>query len=370
MINLSKLKVSLTKHGAHKLTRLIVLHDKDSILGHAYGYHSGININESQLKGILSVDKNAKVPNIWDDIRILGEQDIQDLVFIAIVFSHHSLIETMIHSNHNHCKIIKGVKIGGKSFTNFAHIIDQFNLSVEHTKDHVSYDISRIFYKTYLPGYVRKIIALKLYDAGWDGKGKDYEIAIRNNFNDVFGVTADEFRKWFEESAFPSQNSIQRVKAFRNYPTGIKFKKGHSPKYTGSSVKIGSSPQSLITFTHNRIQNELFKQLNKVHPGKVGTEVSSNNGSIDIAIKLNNQYILYEIKTAKTSKDNIRQALSQILEYAYWNTKIKVKKLIIVGPVRCDKDSQEYLKFLRDSFTIPIYYQHFDLTKKRLSKLY
>lgn len=369
MVDLSKLKVSLTKHGAHKLAKLIQFHDKDNILNHVTGSHPGINIDHAQVSGILSADKSGNVPDLWNDIRILGEQDIQDIVFIAIVFSHHSLIEAITLGNNSNCDIIKGVTIGGKSFTNFAHIIDQFKLSIEHTPDHVSYDLSRIFYKSYLPEYIREVLQLKLYSAGWDGKGNDVEIGIKHKFNEAFGITANEYRKWLLTESIPSKKSINRVKARRSYPSGIKFKKGHSPKYTGSKMS-SISKQSRITFQHNKIQTEVYEILNKIYPEKVGTEVSSNNGSIDIVVKLSEQYNFYEIKTAKSSRENIRQGLSQILEYAYWESTIKIDKLIIIGPAFCDKDTKTYIKFLRDSFGLPIYYQYYNSYKKSLSKLF
>jgi len=58
-------------------------------------------------------------------------------------------------------------------------------------------------------------------------------------------------------------------------------------------------------------------------------DIQLNIGSIDIVRKHDIDYYFYEIKTAEYPRIAIRQALSQLLEYAQWN-KIEenIKELI------------------------------------------
>ncbi len=188
--DITKLKVSLTKHGAHKIAYLIAEFDKDDILNHLDGDFNEIHIDYAQTTNILSIDKNGTVPDIWNQVKLFGIQDIYDLVFFAIVFSHHSLIDTMIDGISKDCRIERGRIIDGKAYTNFAHIIDELGLSIEHTESYVTFDLSRIFYKFYLSKFATKLFALKLTEAGWDQKNNLTEEALSFNFTRQLGFLA------------------------------------------------------------------------------------------------------------------------------------------------------------------------------------
>jgi len=369
MEDLSKLNVSLTKHGILKLTTLIELHDTDEILKNVWGKHEGININAAQVKKVLSVDKNGVVPKVWDNIKKFGHEDIQDCVFISIIFSHHRLIEAVIKGNNGNCIIKKGEFLDTKEYTNFAGILDNYGFAIEHNSEFVSYDISRIFYKPYLVEYIRQILALKLIKAGWDKETSDIAAGVKNGFHLVFALNNKEYSQWLSKGKKPSFQSIKKVKASRNFPQGIKFRAGHNNKFEGSRHSQPKESQIEITYLHNKIQNEVFEILNSEYPGQVGTEVLTNNGSVDIVADLDKEFVLYEIKTSKTSRANIRQGLSQILEYAYFGDPIQVSKLVIIGPAKCSNASKEYLSLLRERFGIPIFYQSFNLETNELSAL-
>ncbi len=166
--NLDKLKVSLTKHGAHKIAFLLQKFDKDEILNHLGGDYMDINIDSAQTRRILSMPVSNIAPDLWNDIKKYGLEDIFDLVFIAIIFSHNELITALKEGITNGCVIKRGEIIDGKAYTNFAGIIDEFGFAIEHNPDFVSFDISRIFYKFYIPELVSKLLSIKLSEAGWN----------------------------------------------------------------------------------------------------------------------------------------------------------------------------------------------------------
>lgn len=91
----------------------------------------------------------------------------------------------------------------------------------------------------------------------------------------------------------------------------------------------------------------------------VGTEVPTGQGtSIDVVVKTDTDCWFYEIKTAPSAKACIRQAIPQLLEYAYWDGDVKkVDRLIVVGPVPVTVDASTYLEYLRNTFSIPIFYE-------------
>lgn len=365
--NLNKLKVSLTKHGAHKIAYVIENFNNNEILNHLDGDFKNIIIDPAQAKNILSVNRNGDVPELWNQIKIYGREDIFDLVFIANIFSHKQLILTMIRAIENNCIVNKGDVINGKSYTNFAHTIEQLGYSIEHTPNYISFDISRIFYKYYLNQFITQILKLKLVDAGWDGNNTIVDEAIKLNLHKVFGLNRQEFKAWLNESKEINDSSLAKVKAVRYFESGFKFSSGHNAKYEGD-VAIRTTGSHTASLIHNLIQNNVYELLVKKYPNdEIGTEVPTNSGSIDVVKKSFNQYIFYEIKTSNSIKTNIRQALSQLLEYAYWNNIQNVEKIIIIAPCETNEEAKTYLNLLRTRFNIPIFYQFYDLGQNHLN---
>jgi hypothetical protein len=365
--DLSKLKVSLTKHGAHKIAFLLQEFDKDKILNHLDGDFMEINIDSAQTRRILSIEEGKPAPGLWNEIKKYGLEDIFDLVFVAIVFSHNELIAALKTGIEEGCVIKRGNIIDGKVYTNFAGILDEFGFAIEHTSDYVTFDISRIFYKFYIPELVSKLLTIKLIEAGWERKNKLADECIKLEFHKVFGLDPEEFEDWLSEDKEVDEQKIERVKATRNFELGIKFKKGHNPKFVGE-IEVATTTRRKATLIHNLIQNEVYKILRKEFPDhEIGTEVPTNVGSVDIVRKLPESYVFYEIKTSQSIKTNIRQGISQLMEYAYWNQIKNVLELIIIGPCPSTDSSKKYLNKLRGDFKLPVYYRYFSLKDSSLN---
>lgn len=359
--NLEKLRVSLTKHGAHKIAYLLRKFDKDEVLLNLNGQVPGIKIEFTQAHKNLSADTKNIVPQLWNEIRRYGDEDIYDLVFIAITFSHVSLISALTVAFEKDCTLVRGDVIAGKAYTNYAHIIDEFGYSLEHTPDYVTFDLSRIFHKFYLPQLVSGVLTLKLESAGWNKRNSLVEECLRLGWNSAFGLSSSTFRRWLEKGEELQLETIEKLRRpKKELSEGIKFVVGHRSKLEGEISYVKTDKQR-ATLEHNKIQNRVFAILNQRFPNQIGTEVKTNAGSVDIARKIGSDYHFYEIKTARSSRSNIRQALSQLLEYGYWNASYSVTKLIIVSPVPLSKPSEAYLRFLREKFNIPIRYVYFDI---------
>ncbi|NLD46548.1 MAG: hypothetical protein GX660_05040 [Clostridiaceae bacterium] len=361
--DLSRLKVSLTKHGAHKIAFLLEHFDKDDVLNHLEGDYMDINIDSAQTRRILSIEEGKPAPELWNEIKKYGLEDIIDLVFIAIVFSHNELISALQTGIEEGCVVKRGKIIDGKAYTNFAGVLDEFGFAVEHTPDYVTFDISRIFYKFYIPELVSKLLLIKLTEAGWKKTNSLADECISLDFHKVFGLDPEEFRDWLVDAKEVEEQKIERVKAPRNFEFGIKFKKGHNPKFVGE-IEVTTPTRRKATFIHNLIQNEVYIILKKEFPDhEIGTEIPTNVGSVDIVRKLPDSYVLYEIKTSQSIKTNIRQGISQLLEYAYWNNIPNITELVIIGPSPSSKSSIAYLEKLRNDFKLPIYFRYFNLDK-------
>lgn len=147
------------------------------------------------------------------------------------------------------------------------------------------------------------------------------------------------------------------------------FEPGHreGKKKTSTSYKGRNTEINLL---HNQIQTSIYNQFIKKYGEKnVGTEQKTGSGTkIDIVVKNKNKFTFYEIKTGNSVRGNIREALSQLMEYAYFPNEKRASKLIIVTPKTCTKDSREYLKKLRDNFNIPVFYQRFNVESEKLEK--
>jgi hypothetical protein len=80
---------------------------------------------------------------------------------------------------------------------------------------------------------------------------------------------------------------------------------------------------------------------------------------------------LIEIKTHSSARSAIREALGQILEYAYYDhsTGVSEVALYIVGPGSETEECRAYIALLRSQFNIPVGYCQFSRGDRQLPKL-
>lgn len=375
MTDLSRLNVSLTKHGAHKIAALLKKYDKDDVLKHLSGSEAGVNIESAQAKKTLSANSKGDVPELWNKAKLRGNETVDALVLIAIIFSHHQLISAMKDSTDKRPfagRINRGAELDGKAFTNFAHIIEELGYSTEHSPDHVDYDLHKLFQIEGLNKLTIELLALKLGSAGWDKKRSVADESSAHGLHDVFSVTEAQFKTWLStgslhtaaDAGVTPEDSDFFLNADDAPSTApFTFKPGHNDKKTGSVAIAPSKKGSTAVLLHNRIQNELYAKLVAQY-GKtcVGTEVATGQGtSIDIVVKTSTFCWFYEIKTTESVKACIRQAIPQLLEYAYWHgNDDRADRLIIVSPLRMTKEAEIYLSYLRKRFQLEIYYQQYE----------
>lgn len=142
------------------------------------------------------------------------------------------------------------------------------------------------------------------------------------------------------------------------------FSPGHKRKKKTATITHRSKQKS-IELVHNRIQDYMYDQLVLEHGADyVGTEQETGyGGSVDLAVKLgeSEKFDFYEIKTSIGVRACIRDALSQLLEYAFYSKGDVAERLIIVSQNAITEESQTYLEFLRKKFGLPVYYQRFNL---------
>jgi len=367
--DLQKLKVSLTKHGAHKLADLLVKYDRSKVLDHLDDV-AGDKIDEPQAKATLAVGTTGVVPELWSRARNQGKAAVRALVFLAIVFSHHRLISAMRAGARSRYigTIVRGAIVDDKEFTNFSREVQQLGFCTSHSKVAFEYDLSSIFTMPEFNKLVAALIERKLKHAGWTGDGNLADEAVNAGLHEVLAVSESQFRNWLNDGKLVELGLDEEAgdsEFFFNAsdrPIGGKFtfRPGHKPKKIGAvDVAAGSRP-TRATLIHNAIQNSLYSRLVQEH-GKecVGTEIDTGDGTaIDVVVKIENKYRFYEIKTARSVKSCVRQAIPQLLEYAYWRlNRDHVEKLIIVSMNKASPAAEEYLAFLRKEFGLEIFYE-------------
>jgi hypothetical protein len=94
------------------------------------------------------------------------------------------------------------------------------------------------------------------------------------------------------------------------------------------------------------------------HPSGFGTK-------IDVVVRHGqDEFWYYEIKTATSPRACLREALGQVLEYAYWPGAQEPSRLIVCGESRLDDEGAAYLRRLNERFRLPIAYEHIAMERE------
>lgn len=168
----------------------------------------------------------------------------------------------------------------------------------------------------------------------------------------------------------------QLVKAKRNFrietaseeERRFSFDPGKKKKFLTRRLATRVKKRILIDPLHDKIQDELFDTLAEEYgEEKVGWE--NNTGldtHIDITLRRGNRYALYEIKSYPSVRISLREAMGQLFEYAFYPKAIDVDELIIVSAADAKPNDLKYLQHLRAVTGLKIFYQKYDLNRKKL----
>jgi len=143
-----------------------------------------------------------------------------------------------------------------------------------------------------------------------------------------------------------SDQEAHLIPRIRRFPSTV---------HSREQVAIGST-----VLRHNLLVDSLYAQLVDEHGrAAVGTEQPSGlGGFVDAVVKRNDKrYWIYEVKVSTTASDAIRQALGQLLEYAYREGAWNPERLYVVGEEPIDEKSRKFLSRLRAQFGMPIDYR-------------
>jgi hypothetical protein len=136
------------------------------------------------------------------------------------------------------------------------------------------------------------------------------------------------------------------------------FKSGHKPRPATGEARSSAQVRS-IDYRHNVIQGRLFAMLcERYGDDMIGTEQPTGTGGrADALVRLpDGRYELYEIKPAAYAVDAVRQAMGQLLEYAYRRGGLEPTTLHVVSDAPMDEVTAAFLARLKSEFGLPIEY--------------
>lgn len=375
MTDLSKLRVSNTKHGAYKIATLLIKYDKDDVLNHLSS-EPGVAIDRPQALKTLAA-QNGKVPDFWNIARTHGADTVNGLVLLAIILSHGDHIKALIESKRETVfsgVVERGTVLEGKPFSNFQCILRELGYGTEYEKD-VKFDFEGLFKIPGLRNLARSLLNLKLREAGWDGSGSVVDEAVRVGIHNALLPDSALFRDWLETATLEISKSPRQTPKDEEFYSqavadgsdgGFVFRPGHNPKLEGTVPIASRAASGTAVLRHNQMQTELYQKMSATYgQNSVGTEVPAGDGTaIDLVVKTDSFVWFYEIKTEESVRLCIRQALPQLLEYAYWRGSETANRLIIVGPSKPPKPCLKYLQYLRKRFGLAIDYEQLEITSK------
>lgn len=152
--------------------------------------------------------------------------------------------------------------------------------------------------------------------------------------------------------------NLQRYSLVAADPDTVKqwrIRKGRTTPLSVRTITRKGTPSITYDPIHKRLQADLLRLL-VARYGK--RNVTLENDNVDITVIDSQKKILIEIKTDPRPRAAIREALGQLLEYAYyWPQKaIGAIEMVVIAPGKLDKTAEQYIKHLRIKFNIPVGY--------------
>jgi hypothetical protein len=138
------------------------------------------------------------------------------------------------------------------------------------------------------------------------------------------------------------------------------FRAGFSPDRPAATTASFAERELDISLRHNLLQTELSRRLRaQFGADNVAQEHASGFGTkIDVVLRrAADEFWYYEIKTALSARACLREALGQVMEYAYWPGAHEPSRLIICGESALDDEGEAYIRLLKERFRLPLAYE-------------
>lgn len=137
-----------------------------------------------------------------------------------------------------------------------------------------------------------------------------------------------------------------------------------------SYSKTTSGKKTQVNRSHTKITDDLYEYLIEIKgfdQNQVSVEKTKIGGAcIDVAVKEDDLLTIWEAKTCHVALQNIRLALGQIFEYAFFDDEATIKQLIIVGPAKLNHQEKCYFEKIKSIINVPLSYWAYDSSSVEL----
>ena len=360
--------VSLTKFGAYKTAEILTESGAENFFA-ALAANDAFTLDRAQARKILCASKRLEVPKYWNDAISAGELVLNGLILFSLICSHSALVRAFRDgASADFRGTITYTSGDRKPFTNLRRAVIDLGYGTEDS-DSFAYDFTQLFASQVAGTIASQILFDKFTFYGWDQSTSLEEEVSRNNLGLVFATTNETLCSWLVSA----EGEVDTAALVADEPGAASsprreflFQPGHRARKEGSVPVKASLEDTSASLLHNELQTNLYKELCGIHGAdNVGTEIPTGSStSIDAVVSTPSGYIFYEIKTGGSMRLSIREALPQLLEYAYWHeTPPQVSKLIIAAPAEVTSDGEVYLERLREKHALPVTYEQLSLPK-------
>jgi hypothetical protein len=143
----------------------------------------------------------------------------------------------------------------------------------------------------------------------------------------------------------------------------FEFKSGKQAHLTKTKASYAQKELD-IELRHNLLLDILERRLvGRYGAENVCREVGSGigNNSVDLVVRRPEGFWFYDVKTFPSPRACMREAIGQLLEYAFWPGCQEASRLIVVGEAAPQRDVVEYCRQLKKRFSLPVEYQQIAL---------
>ncbi|MFW9078760.1 hypothetical protein ACOI9X_05680 [Pseudomonas sp. P2757] len=167
------------------------------------------------------------------------------------------------------------------------------------------------------------------------------------------------------ESIFRSMFPWFVYEQLRDSNHRVPFTPGHRERPESTIVDLPATSRQVL-LRHNQLQTHLYGLLSaQFGENFVKTEQATGSGGYaDALVRLSDsRCILYEIKVALTAASAVREAMGQLLEYAFRAGGFEPEKLVIVAEPAIDLVTEKFLKRLNEEFRLRLEYLRIELPR-------
>jgi hypothetical protein len=200
-----------------------------------------------------------------------------------------------------------------------------------------------------------------------------YNVTVRFKVTDMQILSEPVLLPDFDTSTYSrykayniDDNFLSLIKEVSTHASGCKSGKAKQNKGHSRTTK---SSTTTVEKLHTLITNSLEQYLKPKFSTKNNLSIEKtrfNKCTADVVTLLPKGKIdIYEIKTTSNPRINIRDAISQLLDYTV-HSKEKVNCLYIVSPAVLDTDAKKMLKALNKIIKYQIFYLYYDVETKKI----